>query len=337
MRNNPDIAYYYPAPYWEIGESAWIKSLLLFFDQVAILLPNYMHGRHQAADPTLVEPLEERGLLRVLEPADWIDEDMAKTLAEIVSGLLREGVFDDIPEADYFAELSQARLGYAANFELADNLVSELKGRGLARPSEDGVSVPLHPAVRTTVLVILGQLSRTVGPERGFNIHPTTNCQYAVAELVATLARDSMPSRGKVISLDLEPAGLRLDSVPLDEILAYRSEHAESYTAYIRNLHRFMVELAQVEDPKDRELLLLQRRQEIADIANDLRFSASKAFCKNLATCSLGLAGGAWSVTSGDPIGALLAGLGLLAGFPGSSRTVTAYTYLFELQRSFAT
>ena len=39
-----DTAYYYPAPYWSAGEGDWIKSLLLFFDEVAILLPGYMRG-----------------------------------------------------------------------------------------------------------------------------------------------------------------------------------------------------------------------------------------------------------------------------------------------------
>ena len=58
----PDVAYYYPAPYWAFEESDWVKSLLLFFDRVAILLPDYMYGRHWMADQTLVAPLEEREL-----------------------------------------------------------------------------------------------------------------------------------------------------------------------------------------------------------------------------------------------------------------------------------
>ena len=39
MNNHPDIAYYYPALHWGWHESSWVKSLLLFFDKVAILLP----------------------------------------------------------------------------------------------------------------------------------------------------------------------------------------------------------------------------------------------------------------------------------------------------------
>ena len=77
MIERREIAYYYPAPYWGCGDSGWMKSLLLFFDQLAILLPDYMYGRHVAEDPATVIPLEERGLLRVPEPKDWIDGETA--------------------------------------------------------------------------------------------------------------------------------------------------------------------------------------------------------------------------------------------------------------------
>ena len=50
-----DTAYYYPAPYWLPGDSNWIKSLLLFFDDVAILLPGYMYGRHTLVSQELVQ------------------------------------------------------------------------------------------------------------------------------------------------------------------------------------------------------------------------------------------------------------------------------------------
>ena len=53
---------YYSAPYWLAEEGDWIKSLLLFFDDVAILLLNYMRGRHRDADPSLAGPLEEQGV-----------------------------------------------------------------------------------------------------------------------------------------------------------------------------------------------------------------------------------------------------------------------------------
>jgi hypothetical protein len=51
-----ETAYYYPEPYWPARHSDWAKSLLLFFDDIAILLPRYMRGREDAADPTLAQP-----------------------------------------------------------------------------------------------------------------------------------------------------------------------------------------------------------------------------------------------------------------------------------------
>ena len=336
MSNHPDIAYYYPAPYWGWHESSWIKSLLLFFDEVAILLPRYMYGRHQAEDPTLVEPLEERGLLRVLEPNDWIDEKMANQLAKIIVELLTNGTFDDLPEEQHFHELSQSRLGYGVDVDLADFLVDELKARHLARTSEDGVSIPLHPTVRTTILVILGQLSRTAGSSRGFAIHPTTSDLRAIDDLIATLSRDRMPSCSRVITLDLEPVSLNMKSVPLDELLQFRTEYQDTHKAYMRNLQSFMAELASIDLLEDREAPLLERRQEIADAAHDMRRLTLQTFRKNLPSWSLGLAGGAWSLGTGDPIGAALAAAGLVTGLFGKSETVTAYSYLFSVRQRYA-
>ena len=183
MNEQPDVAYYYPPTFWGRHDSGWVKSLLLFFDELAILLPDYMYGRHMAADPALVIPLQERGLLRVLEPNDWIDEETAESLAGVMVELLTTGAFDELPKDVPFRELSQSRIGYGVDVGLADMLVEELEAKGLARPSEDGASIPLHPSVRTTILVILGQLSRVTGARKGLSVHPATNDACAIADL----------------------------------------------------------------------------------------------------------------------------------------------------------
>ncbi len=332
-----EVAYYYPAPYWCLHESSWVKTLLLFFDQVAILLPDYMYGRHQAEDPTLVKPLEDRGLLSVLEPKDWVDEHVAIQLADTVVELLTNGAFDDLPKVSHFHELSQSRIGYGADVSLADFLVDELKARNLARPSEDGVSVPLHPIVRTTILVILGQLSRAAGAKRGLTIHPTTNQPKAIVDLINTLSMESMPSYGKVISFDLEPVTLNMSSIPLDDVLQFRTEHQTAYRTYIRDLRRFVAELAGIKNPEEQELLLLERRQEIADAAHDIRRSTTRSLMKNLSSWSLGIAGSAWSLSTGDPTGFALTAFSLLPGLFGEKGTVTAYSYLFDIQNKLGT
>ena len=340
MSERLDVAYYYPAPYWGMGEGGWVKSLLLFFDKVSILLPDYMYGRHRLADPVLAEPLEDQGLLEVLEPKTWIDQEMAKRLAEAVSGLLANGVFDDLPKADHFHELSQSRIGYRADVELAGSLVSELRRKGLAKPSEDGVSIPLHPTVRTTILVILAQLARSAGNRQNMSVHPATHDRRAFQDLIDTLSRERMPSRDRVIAFDLEPVSFDLDLVPLDEILQFRTENQDAHRAYMRDLRGFMAELAEIDLAEDRESLLLQRRQEISDSANELQRSTRQAFGRNLPSWSCGLAGSAWSVAMGDILGAVLSILGLVSGIgssiDGNSNQVTAYSYLFQVERSFA-
>ena len=335
-RRLKDTAYYYPAPYWLAGEGDWIKSLLLFFDEVAILLPDYMRGRQRDADPSLAGPLEEQGLLRVLEPNEWIDAEVVEKLAEIMTDLLAEGVFDGLPEADYFAELSQSRIGYGADVDLAEFLVDEFRLRGLARGSEDGVSIPLHPTVRTTILVILGQLARYPGLRRGMAVHPATNLAKAATDLLDALSRESMPSCEGVVRLDLEPVTLDLSTVPLEEVLQLREDQGDAHKAYMHSLQGFLVELGRISDPAERKSVLQERSQEIADLAHDNRRSVGRLVGKSLASWSMGIAGAVWAFKAGDVLGATLGALGLGSGLvPGSAGTAGAYSYLFAVTSAF--
>ena len=335
MSTLPDVGYYYPEPFWRTQESGWIKTLLLFFDQVAILLPRYMYGRHHAADFTLAAPLEERGLLNVLEPEEWVDGEIAIKLGDTLVDLLANGAFDDLPEGERFRELSMSRIGYGADVDLADSVVEKLISKNLARSTEDGASIPLHPTVRTTILVLLSQFLRVAGSKRGMNIHPTTSMPGAFGDLLATLSRRSMPSRDRVITLDLEPVTLNMDRVPLDELLQFRNENQDAHRAYMRDLQRFMVELAAVQSPDERETLFKDRREEITHAAQSLHRSTRLALGKNLVGCSLGIGGSAWSLATGDPIGAVLAAVGLIPNFIGAPKTVSAYSYLFSVQGRF--
>ena len=271
-----------------------------------------------------------------IEDLTWIDAEVAETLAKIMVELLAGGVFDGLPEERFFAELSQSRVGYGANAELAESLVDELQQRGLARPSEDGVSIPLHPVVRTTILVVLGQLARGAGDRRGLAVHPATDCPKAATDLLGALSRGSMPSCQGVVRLDLEPVTLDLSTIPLNEVLQLREDHREAHRAYMRSLRGFLVELGRINDPAEREAALLERRQEIADMAHDNRRSVGRSVGKSLMSWSMGIAGGVWSAATGDILGATVGALGLGAGLiPGSADTVGAYSYLFSVTSAF--
>ena len=68
-----EVAYHYPEPMWYRREGDWIKSLLLFFDEIALLLPRYMRERPYRDDSEIAGPLEHLGLLKILQPELFID------------------------------------------------------------------------------------------------------------------------------------------------------------------------------------------------------------------------------------------------------------------------
>jgi len=331
-----DLAYYYPQPYWRGEESDGLKNLLLFFDGIAILLPRYMAGRPAAADPVLAGPLREQGLLRVLEPETFVDQQVTEALISAVAELITQGAFDDLERPQYgYAELSRSRMGWDADVELSEMITEELIARDLARPSEDGVSVPLHPAVRTTFLVLLAQLARDAGRRAGLSLHPATTAPGAVEDLIHVLSLPASRSAGHVVTLDLETAGVNLAAVPLEEVLEFREHHGAAYKAYARDVRHLIAELGPLA-PDERQALLDDRREELGDLANDLRKTARRQW-RSAAGLSIGAAGAAWTATgtSHDLLGGALALAGIALGLAQGEPPATAYSYLIEARRAF--
>jgi hypothetical protein len=332
----PDLAYYYPEPYWQFDEADIMKSLLLFFDGIAILLPRYMRGRESDADPILASPLREMGLLRILEPETFVDQQVTEALISALTELITEGAFDKLKHPKYgYAELSHSRIGWDADVQLSKMIIDELAARDLARPSEDGVSVPLHPAVRTTILVLLSQMARDAGRRAGLRLHPATPSHAVVEDLIRVMSLNASPSAGHVVILDQEAVGLDLEAVPLDDILEFRQHHGQAYRAYARNVRQLVTELGLLE-PEERDARLHDRRQELTDQAKDLRKIARQWWRSPLGSLALGAAGAAWLATGPlhDPIGALLAMAGTTLGVASSQQTATAYSYILGARQA---
>ncbi|WP_132156541.1 hypothetical protein [Kribbella antiqua] len=333
-------AYYYPPPYWVGREADELKTLLLFFDNLSILLPRYMAGRPEIADPVLAGPLIDRGLLRVLEPETFVDQQMTEDLTTVMVDLLTSNAFDDLePHPERYHELSYSRVGWGVDVGLARMLVEELESRDLARPTEDGVSIPLHPVVRTTILILLAQLARAAGQRQGLSLHPVTADSRPVDDLMRTLSRSKMPSAGHLVALDIEPVAIGLESVPLDEILDFRSQHGGEYRAYARDCRRFLIELGPL-PPDERHALLQLRREELQDRALTLRRTAQRAWSlPQMVGFGLGLAGAAWElVGQQDPVSAAImaATAATLTTADGPSKTTDAYSYIYRVERTFA-
>jgi hypothetical protein len=329
----PEIAFYYPGPIWY--RSDWVKSLILFFDGVGLLVPTYMKERPEQIDPIMASPLRELGLLHILEPETLIDKPATEDLASAMTEIITSGMLDGLAtEGTAFLELSYSRLGMYGDEGLARMLLDELKARGLARDSEDGVSIPMHPAVRSLILVLLSQILRPKGRGLGLDLSPTTDRPELVLALTELLSQPSAPSAGHVVASDLSTVGVDLGAVPLDEVLAFRSAHLKEHRAYMRAVRLFVREMSLLPST-ERERVVDDRKAELTDMAADLHRLARRSW-RRRASFSLSIAGAAWKLSTGDPIGAILVAATAILGAKGQRPETSAYSYLFAAHQRFA-
>ena len=222
-------------------------------------------------------------------------------------------------------------MGFAVLQDLAARVNTKLIERGLAKPSEDGWSIPMDPAVRRTYLLVLAQLAREMGARRGLDLHPVTHSNEVSRDFSRLLELEPMPSRGQVVDFDLQVVGIDLTDIPLDDVLNFKAESGGVHRRYMQNLRRFALELSAME-PTDRPRELAARRAELEDAAADLRGSALGAWHrpKDAAGIALSIAGAAWAIATADPVPATLSGLGVgLKLLPGGDHG-SAYSYLLQ-------
>jgi hypothetical protein len=329
----PHAAFYYPGVIWR--DAGWVKSLALFFDEIALLVPDYMHDRPELLDPAVVAGLEEAGLLRILSPESMVDDDAAEQLATTIGDVIASGALDELPHAGPFQELSWSRMGGLGDPELAQMIFEELYQRGLAKQSEDGASIPLHPLVRNLFLVLLAQILREGGPGLGLELSPATDSPRIQAALVQLLNAPSLePAAAQVVTVDLDFVGSDLEAVPLNEVVQFRAEHGAEYRAYARRLRAVVREMAG-DSRADDTSVLEDRLDEIREAGEALRHVPLRTVA-GTAGIGLGIAGGVMSAVASEPVGAILSAFSTATGvaaLPG--KTITPYSYLFSIAGKF--
>ena len=322
-----EIAFYYPGPMWR--GSDWIKTLILFFDGIGLLLPNYMQGKPEYEDPTIALPLKDKGLLHILEPEKIVDKEATQTLSTAMVEIIKSGGLDSLDKNTRFHEISYSRLGGYGDEKLAKQLLLDLKAKGLAKDSEDGVSIPMHPMVRSLILVLLSQILRPYGEKLGAELSPATDRPDVIEALKELLSLPNAPSAPHVVALDLETVSVDLRLVPMDEVLGFRETHRKEHRAYIRSIRTLTRELSKLPD-EEREEVLKDRREELQELSNKLKTVGRKEW-KQPASFALGMAGAMWKLGSHDYVGALLAAAASLVGARSKEKVETgAYSYLFR-------
>ena len=255
-----EVAFYYPGPVWRAGD--WIKNLILFFDGIALLVPNYIKDKPYIVDPAIAAGLENEGLLHILEPERVVDKAATEKLAATMIEVIESGALDQLSKDNTrFHELSHSRLGSYGDPGLADAVFQKLKARGLARDTENGVSIPMHPLVRGLVLVLLAQILRPCGNQFGFELSPATDRFEVVASLRDLLSLPTTPSSGHVVGLDLETVGVDLGPIPIDEVLSFRRQHLKEHRAYARADRLFVAELSLLPEENELRFLTTDRRK----------------------------------------------------------------------------
>jgi len=327
-----DIAFYYPGHIWY--DTDRIKSMLLFYDGIGLLIPEYKQGEPEALDPVLAAPLREQNLLHYFVADEVIDEAAATELANAVGNLIEGGSLDLLMKEDTaFHSLSMSRLGFSGSRVLAEKLFERLKSMGLAKESEDGSSIPMHPTVRYLILVLLSQILRAPSAKKGIDLAPITDRHEIIASLTELLNIPNAPSAGKVIEFDLQSVSADLSTIPLDEVLDFRKQNIEPHKLYMRSLRKFAREISLLPEP-DQDSAITDRQAELDDYAADIKRISRKAWRKP-ATIGLGLAGAAWAAT-GDPLSALFALGGIAATEFGAGReNLDAYSYMISVGKRF--
>lgn len=329
----PEIAYYYPNATWRIGSSDFIKNLLLFFDGVGVLVPEYMRDKPFVHDPELAPALRDHGMLHLLTPEEIIDRNIAEKLATSVTDVLVTGALDHLGhDGREFHELSYSRLGGYADAGLADMLCEELLNRGLARPSADGHSIPMHPLARSMVLVLLAQILRANGRSLGYDLCPTTDRQEVIDALRDLLSIRDLPTAGRVVSTDLTHVGVDLTGVPIDQILEFRRRHGDEYRKYARDVRALVRQLSHLSE-EERADSFADRRTDLSDRATDLaRRSAS--YWRRPTAFYLALLGAAAGLGGAPVAAALFAVGGAFAALGDTPPDSTgAYSYLFKARQ----
>ena len=279
-----ELAFYYPNPMWVDGD--WIKSLVLFFDGVALLLPKYMRERPEQLDAPTVVGLKEQGLLEIIEPEHAVDKSATERLAMEMANIITSGVLDDLArEATAFHALSMSRLGLYGDEGLYKMIFDELKDRGLATDSEDGVSVRLHPMVRSLVLVLLSQILRPYGKTIRATLNPATDRARLVNALSELLSQRMEASVGSVVEFDLNTVTVDLAAVPIDEVLSFRGQYRDEHRRYMLYARKFAMELSGMSN-EEQELAFEIRQTELNDLASDLRRLARKSWRRPASFCA---------------------------------------------------
>ena len=181
----PEWAFYYPNPVW--SQSNWLKNLLLFFDGVVMLAPEFARERPFEADSEIAQRLQDAGLLKVVELKSFVDSKGVRVVADALTELIAGGSLDQLAaRPTEFHALSYSQLGYMTDGGLAEIIYEGLHARGVGAQGPQGTG-SWHPTVRSLLLVLLAQVLRPAGRKQGMYLCPATDRRELHSALIEVI------------------------------------------------------------------------------------------------------------------------------------------------------
>ncbi len=314
-----------------------MKGMLLFFDDIAVFSTPAHPSRPPPVGLHLSAPLVERGLLQFVAP-----RDVTRSHTEvIVRATLHRAAMENadhslaaVSAGDWDIEVPrlQGRSSGAGLMKRTESSASRYPGslellklfaqEGLLFPDESTDEAwILIPGIASVANSILAQAVRTTASEQGRLIEPVAT-RRDEARVFTAILEDAVEKVGAadVVMSDLSAVTLNLSQVGLDDILDFRARHRSEFRTYVLALQALLASAPTSGD-------LADRRAALVDEAHRLRELQLRRWPKLGAGVSLGIIGAAWTLASGDLLGALIGAAGSQLLPVGPTR-VSAYTYI---------
>jgi len=321
----PELAHYYGDWFWNDKQIGWVKSLLLFFDGLALALPPDTAANLIDSNPVLAQPLSERGLLQNYPPELWLKSSFPEGRRALkrfrrVQEKLGMPVERDLFHMDIDVVLGKKMGLTPSEYYKALREFERLLDRA-KRQYGDG-----KPPIKALAVGVTSRLLSQNIQEAA--IQPVIDSEHS-ASFVASIIGGQDNGLAKVFLSDLNHINLDLSDIPLDEVLDFRSEYGAEYRAYAHQVRRFALELSLMSD-SEQSSALAARRMELDDRTEHLRRISRTAFRRQAVIIGFGVAGAAWTLAHGDFWAASFAAGAAVAGIsiPTPGPIGAAYTYI---------
>jgi hypothetical protein len=320
-----ELAHYYGDWFWNDRQIGWIKSLLLFFDGLALALPSETATYLIDSDPVLAQPLSERGLLQNYPPDLWLKSPYPESRRAFKRFLRVQEKLGIPAERDLFHTDIDVVLGKEMDLTPTEYYKELRKFNQLLDRAKRQYGDGKPPIKALAVAVTSRLLSQNIQEVAIASVIEDESAASFVASIIG--GRDN--GLASVVISDLTHINLDLTDIPLDEVLDFRRDYGAEYRAYARQVRQFVLDLSLM-SKSEQSFALAARRTELDDRAEHLRRIGRTAFGRQAVVLSFGVAGAAWTLAHGDfwaaafTVGAALAGIAR----PTPGPIGTAYTYI---------